>query len=84
VNKKKLLLQLSEKPFLFSFSDLIRIVKAFRFPHRNTEGSHWIFKHPRIPELLNIQNYKGRAKPYQIKQFLTLVNKYELQMEDES
>lgn len=84
MNKNKLFQQLSEKPYNLSFSDFIRIVKAFGFLPRNTEGSHWIFKHSRIPELLNIQNYKGKAQPHQVKQFLTLVNKYELQMEDES
>ena len=35
-----------------------------------------------INEIINIQNYKGEAKPYQIKQFLSLVEKYNLKMGD--
>jgi len=46
------------------------------------EGSHHIFIHPDVRELVNIQNVKGQAKPYQIKQFLGLIEKYNLKLED--
>ena len=42
-----------------------------------------MYEHKRIPEILNIQNSNGEAKPYQIKQFLDFVEKFNLQMEDE-
>jgi hypothetical protein len=32
--------------------------------------------------MINIQNFKGEAKPYQIKQFLYLVEKYNLELRD--
>lgn len=32
--------------------------------------THHIFVHPQIPELVNLQEIKGQAKPYQIRQFL--------------
>jgi hypothetical protein len=35
-----------------------------------------------VPELLNLQNVHGRAKPYQIKQLLRLIERYNLAMED--
>ena len=35
-----------------------------------TEGSHHIYFRPDIPELVNLQNVKGQAKPYQMRQFL--------------
>jgi hypothetical protein len=41
-----------------------------------------IFIHPNIPELVNLQNAKGKAKPYQIRQFLTIVEQYNLSLED--
>jgi len=47
-------------------------------------GSHHIFIHPKIPELLNLQDLKGKAKPYQVKQLLQLVEIHNLQLEDES
>ncbi|MEZ4568899.1 MAG: hypothetical protein R2849_00910 [Thermomicrobiales bacterium] len=33
-----------------------------------------------MPELLNIQPSRGEAKPYQIRQFLDLVERYNLQL----
>ena len=36
-----------------------------------------------IPELVNLQNVKGQAKPYQMRQFLKLVEKHNLKLEDE-
>lgn len=46
-------------------------------------GSHHIFVHPDVPELVNLQNVKGKAKPYQVKQLLQIIEQYNLQMEDE-
>jgi hypothetical protein len=43
-----------------------------------------IYVHANIPELLNIQNINGQAKPYQVKQLLRLVERYNLEMGDES
>jgi len=45
-------------------------------------GSHHIFTHPGIPELGNLQEVHGQAKPYQIKQFLKLVERHNLVMEN--
>jgi hypothetical protein len=47
-------------------------------------GSHHIFSHPDIPELLNLQEIDGQAKPYQIRQLLKLVERYALSLEDQS
>jgi hypothetical protein len=35
-------------------------------------------------ELLNLQAVGGEAKPYQIRQFLRLVERYNLRLEDEA
>lgn len=49
-----------------------------------TRGSHHVFVHPDIAELLSIQPRKdGKAKPYQLRQFLKLVEEYSLKPEDE-
>jgi len=39
--------------------------------------------HPEVRELVNLQNVGGKAKPYQVRQFLRLVERYNLTMEDE-
>ena len=45
-------------------------------------GSHHVFVHPDIPELVNLQDVNGEAKPYQIRQLLRLVERYNLRLED--
>lgn len=66
------------------FSDFIDLVSAFGFSLLRSSGSHHIFSHPDIPELINLQDIGGQAKPYQIRQFLRLVERYNLKMEDDS
>jgi len=41
------------------------------------------YVHPRIPELMNIQYVKGKAKPYQVKQFLAIVERHNLKYLEE-
>ncbi len=50
---------------------------------KRTSGSHHILARPDISELLSLQEVRGQAKPYQIRQFLRLVQRYDLTMEDE-
>lgn len=59
------------------------IVEAFGFRLDRVSGSHHIFLHPDIPDLINLQNVKGMAKPYQIKQFLKLIEKHDLHLKDD-
>lgn len=58
-----------------------RLLEAFGFELRRTSGSHHVFVHPDVPELLNLQDERGQAKPYQIRQFLRLVERYALILE---
>ncbi len=66
-----------------AFGDMRRLVEAFGFRHSRTSGSHHIFTHDDVPELVNLQEVSGQAKPYQIRQFLKLVEEYNLQLEDD-
>ena len=66
------------------FEDMRRLVEAFGFRLERVHGSHHIFAHSKFPELLNLQEVEGEAKPYQIRQFLRLVGRYALILEDES
>ncbi len=40
-------------------------------------------QHKRVVELVNLQAVNGEAKPYQVRQFLKLVERYKLRLEDE-
>jgi len=63
-----------------AFGDMCMLVEAFGFELRR--GSHHIFCQPSIAELINLQEVHGQAKPYQIRQFLRLVERYALTLED--
>ena len=42
-------------------------------------GSHHILRHQTVPVRLNLQPLQRQAKPYQLRQFLSLVERYGLQ-----
>ena len=62
---------------------MVTLVEAFGFRLSRIKGSHHIFVHPQVQELVNLQNVGGKAKPYQIRQFLRLVEQYNLALRDE-
>jgi len=80
MRKKKLLEKALSGSRNIRFADMVALVEAFGFRLRQVTGSHHIFSHPRIPQLVNLQDVGGQAKPYQISQFLRLVERYNLQL----
>ena len=62
------------------FGEMVGLVEAFGFRLSRVTGSHHIFVHAEIPELVNVQDVGGMAKPYQIRQFLRLVERYNLKL----
>jgi hypothetical protein len=45
-------------------------------------GSHNLDARPSVTELVNLQEVKGQAKPYQVRQFLRLVERYGLSLKE--
>ena len=80
-DKKKLLQKIISGSRNVRFKEAIRLAEAFGFKLDRVSGSHHIFVHPGIPELLNLQNVAGKAKPYQVKQLIKIVEKHNLRME---
>jgi len=62
---------------------MVALAKSFGFRLNRVKGSHHIFTHPDIHELLNFQDVHGKAKPCQVRQLLQLVEKNNLTMENE-
>ena len=81
--KRKLLEKVISSSKNIQFNELVTLVEAFIFSLSRVNGSHHIFTNPDIPELVNLQNQKGEAVPYQVRQFLILIEKYRLTLEDE-
>jgi predicted RNA binding protein YcfA (HicA-like mRNA interferase family) len=63
--------------------DFRRLVESFGFELDRVSGSHHIFKHPDVDVLLNIQDHEGDAKPYQVRQFVTIVEEYALKAQED-
>ena len=82
MNKQKLLEKVLSGSKNIRFDDFVRLVEAFGFELSRIRGSHHIFEHPGVPEILNLQNSREQVKPYQIRQFLQLVEQYDLELED--
>jgi len=82
MNKKKLLAKVASGSKNISFNEMVTLIEAFGYRLSRVNGSHHIFVHPEVPELVNLQEVGGKAKPYQIRQFLRLVELYDLELED--
>ena len=78
MNKRRLFEKLKKNPKNIRFERLCRIVEAFGFRFRGGKGSHRIYVRNGVEELLNFQNVGGKAKPYQVRQFIKIVEKYNL------
>jgi predicted RNA binding protein YcfA (HicA-like mRNA interferase family) len=83
VKKQKLLEKILSGTRNVRFSEAVALAEAFGFQLDRINGSHHIFIHEEIPELLNLQNVKGTAKPYQIKQMLQLIEAHNLRLGEE-
>ena len=86
-NTRRLYEQAQRSPNNLSFSELCALAEGVGFVFKRQRGDHKIYKHPgirSIESLINLQNRNGQAKPYQVKQLLSLIYKYDLiEREDE-
>lgn len=80
--KEKLYRRLVNNQKNVKFSDFLLVVESFHFELDRIGGSHRVYQHVAVPqEFLVLQPDKNdQAKPYQIKQFLSLVEAYNLSM----
>jgi predicted RNA binding protein YcfA (HicA-like mRNA interferase family) len=81
MKKRKLLQKLLSGSKNIRFSEATTCAESFGFRLDRIKGSHHIFVHPDVPELVNLQDVNGKVKPYQVKQLLEIVERYNLQME---
>jgi predicted RNA binding protein YcfA (HicA-like mRNA interferase family) len=64
------------------FEEACALARAFGFLLSPLKGSHHIFARENVPELLNLQEVNGKAKSYQVRQLLALVERYNLSLRD--
>lgn len=83
MNRRKLLARLLSGALQnVAFGDLTDLAEGFGFRLIRQSGSHRIYGHSAVAELVNLQDVGGEAKPYQIRQLLRLVERYNLRLED--
>ena len=63
--------------------EMTRLLESLGFRLARVSGSHHIFAHPALAELVNLQEVDGKCKPYQVKQVLKLIDRYNLRLGDE-
>jgi predicted RNA binding protein YcfA (HicA-like mRNA interferase family) len=80
VNILKLYQRLVATRASMRFRDFQRVLEAFGFTLDRIKGSHHSYRHPDVPRPLSIQPRGNMAKPYQIDQFLDMVEEYGLKI----
>ncbi|MFI5345320.1 MAG: type II toxin-antitoxin system HicA family toxin [Elusimicrobiota bacterium] len=60
------------------FSDLCRLAEAFGFVFQRQKGSHRLYAHEGLRQIMNFQNDRGTAKAYQVRQLLECVDRNQL------
>lgn len=81
--KQKLFEKAIKSPRNLSFDDFTTLLGNFGFSRDRSSGSHQIYSHPDALDSIVIQPSKdSKAKPYQIKQFLRIVEEYNLLMDN--
>ena len=79
---RKLLTKALNAPQNLRFAELRALATAFGFRLDRVKGSHHIFVHPKTTRPLNLQDAGGKAKPYQVKQFLRDIEEFQLTMKE--
>ena len=76
---KDILAQMNRNPKDVRFSDLCKVCDQYFGEPRQSGSSHRIYKTPwRGDPRINIQNHRGKAKAYQVKQVLLALEKLEV------
>ena len=64
MRKHKLLNKALNSPRNLRFSEMVTLIEALGFHLSRVNGSHHIFVHPTVRELINVQDVNGGVKPY--------------------
>lgn len=75
---QKIVDQMRREPANIGFNDLVKVCTVYFGKPRQSGSSHAIFKTPWPGDpRVNIQNSKGKAKAYQVRQVLQAIDKLE-------
>ena len=75
--REKLLAAIRNNPKDVRFVDACRAAEAIGFVNAGGKGSHTIYARAGELTILNFQNRSGRIPPYQARQLIEMLDKYE-------
>ena len=78
---RKIFQSARNSPAGLRFSDLCKLAEAFGFVFQRQKGSHRVYAHLGIRQIMNFQNDRGMAKAYQVRQLLDCVDRHHLALE---
>ena len=80
----EILRQMQRNPKGIRFADLCKVCEHYFGAHRQSASSHRIYKMPwQGDPRVNIQNAKGKAKAYQVKQVLSAIRRLDNETNEE-
>ncbi len=80
MRNKKILEKILRGSKNIRFNEMANLIQAYGFKLARVSGSHHIYTRKDIDVIVNIQNVRGKTKPYQAKQFIKVVEKYNLKI----
>ncbi len=78
---EKLLAKAKNSPQNIRFDEICRLAESFGFEYRGGKGSHKVYSKKGVTDILTFQNVGGMVKPYQVRQFLKIIEEYNLKGE---
>jgi len=78
---EKLYLKAKVSPNNFSFKELCKLAEDVGFQFERQNGSHLIYQHRAVKgigSMMNFQNRKGKAKPFQVRQLVAFIEEHDL------
>ncbi len=76
--RRKLIETCRNNPAGIRFRELCALAEHLGFHKRGGKGSHVVYEKDGVEEILTFQDRNGMAKPYQVKQLITVMEKYDL------
>jgi predicted RNA binding protein YcfA (HicA-like mRNA interferase family) len=67
---------------VIAFRDFVSLLTSFGFEQKRQRGSHRSYRHPAVAEVITIQPRGADARPYQVREFLSIVEAYNLRLEE--
>ena len=75
--REKLLAAVRNNPKDVRFADACKAAETIGFARAGGKGSHVVYARTGEPTILNFQNRNGRIPPYQARQLVEMLDKYE-------